>query len=163
VILETGGPVLIPWLDKIGAVLAAWYPGQRGGLAIARVVTGAVNPSGRLPITFPKSIDQTPHPQLPGGRLIKSQDGREIYDQDLKPFDIDYTEGADVGYRWYDRNNGTALFAFGYGLTTRASNTVTSRSREATACEYHFSSDASGCSAAPKWLKCMRGSTECGI
>jgi beta-glucosidase len=117
VVLETGGPVLMPWLDKVGAVLAAWYPGQRGGLAITRIVTGAVNPSGRLPITFPRSIDQIPHPQLPGGRLIKSEDGREIYDQDLKPFDIDYTEGADVGYRWYDHNKQTALFAFGYGLT----------------------------------------------
>jgi beta-glucosidase len=117
VILETGGPVLMPWLEKVGAVLDAWYPGQRGGLAIARVLTGAVSPSGRLPITFPVSVDQTPHPQLPGGRLIKSDDGRDIYDQNLQPFDIDYREGSDVGYRWYDRNKQKPLFAFGYGLT----------------------------------------------
>jgi beta-glucosidase len=117
VVLETGGPVFMPWLDKVGAVLAAWYPGQRGGLAIARIVTGAVDPSGRLPITFPISIEQTPHPELPGGRLIKGPDGKDMYDQNLKPFDIDYDEGSDVGYRWYDHSKKTPLFAFGYGLT----------------------------------------------
>jgi beta-glucosidase len=119
VILETGGPVLMPWLEKAGAVLAAWYPGQRGGVAIAQVLTGGVNPSGRLPMTFPMSIDQTPHPQLPGSPLVKEQDGKDIHDpsENMKPFNIDYLEGANVGYRWYDHNKLTPLFAFGYGLT----------------------------------------------
>ena len=62
VVLETGGPVLMPWLDKTAAVLEAWYPGIKGGEAIADVLFGDVNPSGRLPITFPASLEQTPRP-----------------------------------------------------------------------------------------------------
>lgn len=119
VILETGGPVLMPWIDKVGAVLAAWYPGQRGGHAIARVLTGAVNPSGKLPVTFPQSISQTPNPRLPGSKLVKGQDGKDLYDlpKDQKPFDVTYPEGADVGYRWFDRQGIKPLFAFGHGLS----------------------------------------------
>jgi beta-glucosidase len=119
VVLETGGPVTMPWLDKVGAVLAAWYPGQRGGEAIARVLSGAVNPSGRLPVTFPRTVDQSPNPRLPGSLLVKGQDGKDLYDlpKDQKPFDVSYPEGADVGYRWYDRTGATPLFAFGHGLS----------------------------------------------
>jgi hypothetical protein len=62
VVLETGGPVLMPWADKVPAILEAWYPGRMGGAAIARVLAGAVNPSGHLPATFPKSLDQLPYP-----------------------------------------------------------------------------------------------------
>jgi beta-glucosidase len=115
VVLETGGPVLMPWLDKVGAVLEAWYPGQRGGEAIARILTGAVNPSGRLPITFPTSIAQTPNPKLPGADLIAGKSDQEI-DQ-LPHFPVSYPEGADVGYRWYDRTHARPLFAFGHGLS----------------------------------------------
>ena len=109
VVLETGGPVTMPWLDKAGAVLAGWYPGQRGGLAIARVLTGAVNPSGHLPITFPRDIAQTPNPKLPGGTLVKGQDGQDLYDlpKNQPPFDAAYPQGADVGYRWFDRTKAT--------------------------------------------------------
>jgi beta-glucosidase len=64
--LETGNPVSMPWRDKVRAVVQAWYPGQAGGQAIAEVLTGAVNPSGRLPITFPESLAQTPRPELSG-------------------------------------------------------------------------------------------------
>ena len=64
VVLETGGPVLMPWIDQ--AVLEAWYPGSSGGEAIARVLTGEVNPSGRLPLTFPRSLDKLPRPRLDG-------------------------------------------------------------------------------------------------
>lgn len=66
VVLETGNPVAMPWRDKVKAIVQAWYPGQAGGQAIAEVLTGKVNPSGRLPITFPKSLAQTPRPELPG-------------------------------------------------------------------------------------------------
>jgi len=105
VVLETGGPVLMPWLDKVPAVVEAWYSGNRGANAIARVLFGAVNPSGRLPITFPQSEAQLPHPILPH-RVARSPF-----------FDIDYFEGADVGYRWFALKKLTPLFPFGYGLS----------------------------------------------
>ena len=66
VVLETGGPVLMPWLEQTAAVLEAWYPGQKGGEAIAEILSGAANPSGRLPVTFPASEDQLPHPKIQG-------------------------------------------------------------------------------------------------
>jgi beta-glucosidase len=107
VVLETGGPVAMPWVDKAGAVLEAWYPGARGGEAIADVLFGAVNPSGRLPITFPSSVAQLPRPTIPGWGLAEDQ-----------AFDVNYDiEGADVGYRWFARKDLKPLFAFGYGLS----------------------------------------------
>jgi beta-glucosidase len=106
VVLETGGPVTMPWLDQVGAVVQAWYPGIRGGEAIADLLLGKVAPSGRLPITFPASIAQTPHPILPGLNVPEG-----------KPFDVDYAEGSDVGYRWYAKTSAKPLFPFGYGLT----------------------------------------------
>ncbi len=107
VVLETGGPVLMPWLDKTAAVLEAWYPGIKGADAIADIVFGDVNPSGRLPITFPASLAQTPRPQLDGGP-----------DSDPSRARVNYNiEGSDVGYRWYARQNFTPLFAFGFGLS----------------------------------------------
>ena len=110
VVLETGGPVLMPWLDRVPAVLAAWYPGQRGGEALARLLTGAVNPSGRLPITFPRRAADAPRPQPVG---LSGVDGQGA----VAPFAVDYVEGADVGYRWYALRHVTPLFPFGYGLS----------------------------------------------
>jgi beta-glucosidase len=66
VVLETGNPVTMPWQDKVRAIVEAWYSGQAGGPAIAEILTGSVNPSGRLPLTFPAGLDQTPRPELPG-------------------------------------------------------------------------------------------------
>jgi beta-glucosidase len=106
VVLETGNPIAMPWLDKVQAVLAAWYPGQEGGQAIADILFGAVNPSGRLPISFPRRIEDFVRPTLPN---LGSAAGR--------PVSIDYTEGADVGYRWYARRAVAPLFAFGFGLS----------------------------------------------
>jgi beta-glucosidase len=112
VVLETGNPVFMPWLDAVPAVLEAWYPGSEGGKAITAVLFGDVAPSGRLPITFPASVDQLPHPKLPGSDLpIVNERG------DTPPFDIDYVEGADVGYRWFARTGARPLFPFGHGLT----------------------------------------------
>jgi beta-glucosidase len=111
VVLETGGPVLMPWLPYVPAVLEAWYPGTSGAPAIARVLTGVTDPAGRLPITFPASVDQLPHPVLPGSDLKPGTDGK------LAPFSVAYTEGADVGYRWFDKRGLKPLFAFGHGLS----------------------------------------------
>ncbi|KRA74014.1 beta-glucosidase [Caulobacter sp. Root656] len=107
VVLETGGPVLMPWLSKVGGVVEAWYPGSEGGEAIASVLTGAVDASGRLPVTFPASLDQLPRPVL---------DGDPKKPDDL--FAVDYTiEGAAVGYKWFDKKGHQPLFAFGHGLS----------------------------------------------
>ncbi|MEX3046626.1 beta-glucosidase [Klebsiella variicola] len=106
VVLETGGPVLMPWLDKTAAVLEAWYPGSAGGEAIARVLTGEVNPSGHLPITFPKSLQQLPRQEIAG------------FGTDAAKVDVDYNrEGADVGYKWFTRQKESPLFPFGFGLS----------------------------------------------
>ncbi|MDQ0251465.1 beta-glucosidase [Sphingomonas kyeonggiensis] len=117
VVLNTGGPVLMPWLKQVPAVLAAWYPGQRGGEAVARVLFGDVNPSGRLPITFPASIDQAPRPSVPGFEQVKASPDRGTDARAIKPFVIDYKEGSDVGYRWYARQGARPAFPFGYGLS----------------------------------------------
>jgi beta-glucosidase len=106
VVLETGGPVQMPWLGKAGAVLEAWYPGAKGGEAIANVLFGDVNPSGRLPMTFPASEAQLPRPEIPGRGLPAGTQ-----------FDVDYrVEGSDVGYRWFARQKLKPLFPFGFGL-----------------------------------------------
>ncbi|MET0794142.1 MAG: glycoside hydrolase family 3 C-terminal domain-containing protein [Polyangiaceae bacterium] len=106
VVLETGGPVLMPWLARVAGVLEAWYPGSEGGPAIARVLSGAVNPSGALPVSFPRSLDQLPRPKSAGQGL---PDGQR--------FDVHYDEGAAVGYRWYDKLGKEPLFPFGHGLS----------------------------------------------
>ncbi|HUO88504.1 MAG TPA: glycoside hydrolase family 3 C-terminal domain-containing protein [Rhizomicrobium sp.] len=105
VVLETGGPVLMPWLNDVPAVLEAWYSGNGGAKAVARVLFGEVNPSGRLPITFPASEAQLPRPALPSHGIANTY------------FDVSYGEGADVGYRWFELHNQTPLFPFGYGLS----------------------------------------------
>src|SRR5690606_5947870 len=99
VVLETGGPVLMPWADQVLAIVEAWYPGRAGGEAIARVLTGEVNPSGHLPVTFPKSLDQLPYPGEP------------------RRGDLVYDEGAAIGYKWFDLKGHEPLFPFGHGLS----------------------------------------------
>lgn len=105
VVLETGNPVTMPWIDKVPAVVEAWYPGQRGGCAIAEVLAGVVEPSGRLPVTFPVGLEQHPRPELPDAGAPWGT-----------PTTIRYDEGAEVGYRWYARTGQTPLFPFGHGL-----------------------------------------------
>ncbi len=120
VVLETGNAVVMPWLAKVPAVLSAWYGGQRGGTAIGEVIAGTVNPSGRLPVTFPQSLAQLPHPVLPGSDLppLGAKD-RVVYgvNANSPPFTITYPEGSDAGYRWFDRKGETPVFAFGEGLS----------------------------------------------
>lgn len=123
VVLETGGPVTMPWLGQVPAVLEAWYPGQRGGEAIARVLFGDVNPGGRLPITFPVSAAQTPRPTVVSMDLLHAADAKRAAGDksaggsgQVPPFAVDYVEGANAGYRWYAARGTKPLFPFGYGL-----------------------------------------------
>lgn len=101
VVLQTGSPVVMPWLDKVGAVIQAWYPGQECGNAIADVLLGNVNPAGRLPQTFPVRLEDNPaYINYPG-------DNGRVY----------YGEGIFVGYRYYDKKKIAPLFPFGFGLS----------------------------------------------
>ena len=114
-VLETGNPTAMPWLSRVGAVLQAWYPGQRGGQAIARLLTGDAAPSGRLPMTFPASVQQLPRPEIPGfDPAMRTPLG---LGKPVEPFNLDMNEGSDVGYRWFERTDAKPMFAFGYGLT----------------------------------------------
>ncbi|HVJ01080.1 MAG TPA: beta-glucosidase [Sphingomonas sp.] len=115
VVLETGNPVVMPWLGKVGAVLEAWFPGQRGGEAIAAILSGASAPQGRLPMSFPASADQLPRPTVTGYDPARQRPlGIGVT---YAPFAIDYSEGSDVGYRWFERSGANPLFPFGHGLT----------------------------------------------
>ena len=123
VVLETGNPVLMPWASKVPAIVAAWYPGQRGGAAIAAVLSGQVNPSGHLPVTWPAGLEQLPLPVLPGSDVPRaSAEVRRAfgYQADRMPFDIIYPEGSDVGYRWFEKTGAKTLYPFGYGLSYSA-------------------------------------------
>ena len=115
VVLQTGNPVAMPWLGKVGAVLEAWFSGQRGGEAMAAILTGKSAPQGRLPISFPASAEQLPQKTVVGYDPAKQRPlGIGVkYD----PFPIDYVEGSDIGYRWFERTDAKPLFPFGYGLT----------------------------------------------
>ncbi|MBO9669171.1 MAG: glycoside hydrolase family 3 C-terminal domain-containing protein [Sphingobium sp.] len=107
VVLQTGGPVRMPWANKVKGVVQAWYAGQKGGEAIARVLFGEINPSGRLPISWPVDESQLPRPQIPGWGLPEGTIAK-----------VDYTiEGSDVGYRWFARQNIQPRYWFGYGLS----------------------------------------------
>ncbi|RKP47096.1 beta-glucosidase family protein [Pararobbsia silviterrae] len=100
VVLENGSPVLMPWLGSVQGVLETWYPGIQGGQAIADVLFGDVNPSGKLPITFPQQDADLPQ------TTISSTD-----------LNVVYSEGLAMGYRWYDTRSIEPLFPFGYGLS----------------------------------------------
>lgn len=148
VVLETGGAVLMPWIDKVAAVVEAWYPGIRGGQAIANLLFGDVNPSGRLPLTFPRSEADLPHPihvgppkpdaehpvpKLPGAPgMIGMAMGIGPF------FDVHYDEGLKVGYKWYDAEKKPVLFPFGFGLsyTTFAYSGLTVTPGESTAVSF---------------------------
>lgn len=103
VVLNTGGPVLMPWVEGVRGIIEAWYPGQEDGNAIAAILFGDVNPAGKLPLTFPRAADKIPTSspqQWPG------VNGKSVYSEKLN-----------VGYRWYDANGAEPLFPFGFGLS----------------------------------------------
>ena len=116
VVLENGDPVLMPWLDSVKSVLESWYPGQRGGEAIANILFGDVNPSGKLPISFPKSETDLPHLTIPAPPPSSQPPSSELAPTQVF-IDANYTEGLKVGYRWYDAESKEPLFPFGFGLS----------------------------------------------
>ena len=117
VVLETGNPVTMPWLGKVPAVLEAWYPGARGGEAIASVLFGQTNPSGHLPVTFPASTKQLPRQAIDGYDVLEPNFGGDPPTPDTKLTTNYNIEGSDVGYRWFARTQAKPLFPFGYGLS----------------------------------------------
>jgi len=104
VVLETGGPTLMPWNAEVRSIVEAWYPGVEAGPAIAAALFGDVNPSGHLPQTFPASANEVPTAGAP------------LRHNDVSPVE-DYSEGLEVGYRWYDAQHLQPLYPFGYGLS----------------------------------------------
>jgi beta-glucosidase len=120
VVLENGTAVVMPWEKNVAGIVAAWFPGSGGGEAIADVLTGRVNPSGKLPITFPLSERQQPRPDIPGQTAAASTDNQitTMHGDGEKSVDIDYRiEGSDVGYRWFHRNDEQVMYPFGHGLS----------------------------------------------
>jgi beta-glucosidase len=120
VVLITGNPVTMPWIDHAAAVMEAWYPGIAGGQAIANLIFGNVVPSGKLPITFAKSEDDLPHERI-FGMAHDSASGDSLGwvadDQKRQSFVADYNEGVRFGYKWFDSEGKQPLFPFGYGLS----------------------------------------------
>jgi beta-glucosidase len=112
VVLETGTAVTMPWIDHVSGVLEAWFAGSKGADAVANILFGDVNPSAKLPITFPRSDADLPHPTL-----VTPPPGRRMRGPEAKPtFSVTYDEGLKVGYKWYDAENKPVLFPFGFGL-----------------------------------------------
>nr|WP_297082847.1 glycoside hydrolase family 3 C-terminal domain-containing protein [uncultured Demequina sp.] len=108
VVLTTGTAVEMPWVDDVSAILEMWYPGEVFGPALASLLYGEVSPSGKLPMTFPVSVDEAP-------LLTEEQYPGIVDDSGIRQ--VDYTEGLEVGYRWYEANGVEPLFEFGHGLT----------------------------------------------
>ncbi len=118
VVLETGTAVTMPWLEKVSGVLEAWYGGSKGADAVANILFGDVNPSAKLPMTFPRSEQDVPHPQIatppPGAKDI----AENLKTGEAKAsFSVHYDEGVKVGYKWYDAEKKAVLFPFGFGLS----------------------------------------------
>jgi beta-glucosidase-like glycosyl hydrolase len=109
VVLNTGAPVLMPWLGSVPSVLESWYGGQQNGAALASVLFGDVDPSGKLPQTWPASMSQLP--------TVATSRYPGTVDVSTNTTNYHYSEGLDVGYRWYDAKHLTPLFPFGFGLT----------------------------------------------
>ncbi len=105
VVLLSGNPVTMPWVDSVAAILQVWYPGMEGGNAIAKILCGDVNPSGKIPFTFPKKMADNPASQF--GTLAYPGDGTNVV----------YKEDIYVGYRWFDTKKIEPLFPFGFGLS----------------------------------------------
>jgi beta-glucosidase len=108
VVLKSGSAILMPWVDSVAAVLVAWYPGQEDGNAVADILFGDAVPSGKLPITFPASVEDT----VARDPLLYPGDGKTVR----------YQEGLEVGYRWYQAHDVKPLFPFGFGLSYTSFN-----------------------------------------
>jgi len=122
VVVESGGPVTMPWAGQVSAILEAWFAGSSGSDAVANVLFGDVNPSGKLPLTFPLSESDLPHPKIvqppPESRANWARnDVIKQIEAGLAPFQVTYDEGVKVGYKWYDAEKKPVLFPFGFGLS----------------------------------------------
>ena len=118
VVVESGTAVTMPWVDKVSGVLEAWYAGSKGADAVANILFGDVNPSAKLPMTFPKSDADLPHPQLVVPPPGATGNEAVMRTGEAKPtFSVKYDEGLKVGYKWYDAENKPVLFPFGHGLS----------------------------------------------
>ncbi len=121
VVLETANPITMPWVSAPAAILEAWFAGSDGANALGNVLFGSVNPSGKLPNTFPKSEADLPHPTLttppPESEHFSGPVSREQWAAGLPPFQVTYDEGVKVGYKWYDSEKKPVLFPFGFGLS----------------------------------------------
>jgi beta-glucosidase len=118
VVVESGTAVTMPWIDKVGGVLEAWYAGSKGADAVANILFGVVNPSAKLPLTFPKSEADLPH-----ASITKPPAKPQGFEGMFNPrtakltFEVKYDEGLKVGYKWYDAEKKAVLFPFGHGLS----------------------------------------------
>src|SRR5262249_34627450 len=121
VVLETGNPVSMPWADHVSAILEAWFAGSSGDRALANILFGDVNPSGKLPITFPRSEADLHHAKIvqppPGTEPPEGADHWRLVLEGLPAFQTKYDEGLKVGYKWYDAEEKPVLFPFGFGLS----------------------------------------------
>jgi len=125
VVLETGTAVTMPWIDKVAGVVEAWYAGSSGHKALANVLVGDVNPSGKLPLSFPKSEADLPHPdapRIPSESQVRAgdvaDDGAPSANASAHAgYAVHYDEGPEVGYKWYEAQNKKPLFPFGFGLS----------------------------------------------
>ena len=120
VVLVTGNPVAMPWLNEVAGVMEAWYPGIGGGQAIANLLFGTVNPSGKLPISFPRTEADLPHPHIFGIDSSRGDAGLPEHwsaEQQKTSFPADLSEGVRFGYKWYDSEKKEPMFPFGFGLS----------------------------------------------
>jgi beta-glucosidase len=118
VVLETGGPVSMPWAQQVKGIVEMWYPGIGGAQALSNILFGDVNPSGKLPVTFAKNDAQLPYPVVPG--LEAKRATKTVGDDqhhEVRPFDLKYIAGAAVGYKWFESTHKQPLFPFGFGLS----------------------------------------------
>jgi beta-glucosidase len=116
VVLETGTAVRMPWINQVRGIVEAWYAGSKGGEAVARVLFGEVNPSAKLPLSFPVSESDMPHPEpLALPPAIAAQKRPKNLSQPL--YTVTYDKALEVGYKWYDAENKPVLFPFGFGLS----------------------------------------------
>jgi len=120
VVLETGTAVTMPWLSKVSGVVEAWYAGSSGDTALANILTGEVNPTAKLAMTFPKSDADLPHPVIPALSAEDEGAGSGAVDDRAhveSKYSMHYDEGLKVGYKWYEAEHKEPLFPFGFGLS----------------------------------------------
>lgn len=117
VVLESGTAVTMPWIENVAGVVEAWYAGSSGQKALADVLAGDVDPSGKLPITFPMSEDELPRATIPAPPAHDRGQARGDSATQPPAYAVHYDEGAEVGYKWFEAQHKKPLFAFGFGLS----------------------------------------------